>query len=690
MRRQSISVYATVLAVSLLLSSCVGKAELKKPQQMDEETTIQETEVSAGGKKAEARLEDDYYAATNRDILNQIKIPSDEAGWTWFYELGNQAYEKLNKILLDTVNRREQLKDGSSEQKIAAVYLTALDSNGRNSAGFGDLLPYLTQITSAETIEEYIQAIASIQKETGYSSLIPWQRNPDLKDSSRQAAYVAEPDLVLSRSILMSEDHKEIWDKYKIYISQLLEASGDSHEQAVSAAEDIFQFQRVLVDKTLPPSEARDPANQYHPYTVEELKKLFTNMDLDTYLSASGMDQAKRYIVINPEMEETVNSYLTKDHLSLLKNYSKFILIHDNAQYLTIQIRDQKLQFEKVLNGKAEVYSDRKLAGKQTQSLLGFEFGKIYGKQYFSEVDKKNVESMVKTILQTYESQIDDVSWMSDDTKTAAKKKLETMTLKIGYPDQWPKDLDTVHLKYPEDGGVFIDNVLAINRAHSAEELRKMEKPTDQREWYMTPQTVNAYYNPQGNEIVFPAAILQPPFYDDKGNYKQNLGGIGIVIAHEITHAFDNTGAQYDEQGNYNNWWTKEDYEEFEKRQKAVAEYYNTYEGIDGQLTLGENIADLGAMSCVTKIAGEDDKNGLKKLFEQYAYIWANKYTPEEEENRLKNDPHAPGKVRVNAVLSSLDSFYKVYEIRQTDNMYAAPESRVTVWGQINDLQSSY
>lgn len=689
MKKRMRTVHVLCLAVCLMVSACAwNPADMEKNEteqgESSEETVLLETEASAQGKKAQTRPEDDYYEAVNRELLNKVRIPSDESGWTWFYELENQTYEKLNNILLDIVNRENRLQEGSGEQKIAALYLTATDSERRDQAGLGGLSPYLSRIMSAATVEEYLEALASIRKETGFGSLISWESSPDLKNSSRNAAYITEPDLVLGKAILESEDYQDIWNKYQSYIARLLEGIGQPGEQAASAASDIFRFQKALAEKAYSPSESGNPARIYHPFTRKELQVLFTNMDVNRYLEASGMDQAPSFVVINPELESLVNDYLTEENLSLLKNYSAFILMNDTAQYLTTRLRDQKLQFEKLLSGKAEVYSDEKLAGRQTQKLLGFEFGKIYVEKCFSEADKKNIESMAKTIIQTYEEQISGLDWMSKETKTAAKKKLEAITLKIGYPDQWPDCLDSVKLKTPEKGGLFIDNVLEIRKAECADELKKTAGPPDREAWLMTPQTVNAYYSPQGNEIVFPAAILQPPFYDNKGDYKQNLGGIGMVIAHEITHAFDNNGAQYDEKGNYNNWWMEKDNENFKKRQNAMIEYYNGY-GIDGKLTLGENIADSGAMSCVTRIAGKDDQEGLRRLFTRYAAIWANKYTSEEEKNRLKNDPHAPGKVRVNAVLSALDAFYQAYNIKAADGMYVAPEDRVSVWSGHKD-----
>lgn len=269
-------------------------------------------------------------------------------------------------------------------------------------------------------------------------------------------------------------------------------------------------------------------------------------------------------------------------------------------------------------------------------------------------------------------------------TKENAKKKLDNMTIKIGCPDEWSSYFENVDIIPKKDGGNLISNILNCDKENNKRGLEKLYKPVNKKEWSMTPQTLNAYYNPSANEIVFPAAILQAPFYDKKADYETNLGGIGLIIAHEITHAFDNNGALYDEKGNFNQWWTKEDYENFNNLSKNIIEYYDQFEvlpgnKVNGKLTLSENIADLGAMSCITELAGED-KKGLEKLFKNYANIWAMKENEKYTLLKLNTDTHAPDKIRVNAVLSSNDKFYDVYNIKETDKMYISPEKRVGVW----------
>jgi len=274
---------------------------------------------------------------------------------------------------------------------------------------------------------------------------------------------------------------------------------------------------------------------------------------------------------------------------------------------------------------------------------------------------------------------------MSDETKASAIRKLEHMNLKVGYPDKWPNDYKNARVLSAEEGGNLIDNMLSLLKAQNEVNKKKYKEPVDKGEWGMTPQTVNAYYNPTANEIVFPAAILQPPFYDPKGDFASNLGGIGMVMAHEVSHAFDSSGSLYDENGNYHVWWTKEDREKFDELARQVEEYYSGMDGfqgrkVNGAQTLNENIADLGSMACITAIAGEKGSD-LNLLFRQYATIWASKYTPEAMIDRLNTDSHSPAKVRVNGVLSATDAFYKAYpDIKEGDAMYVAPDKRVKIW----------
>lgn len=628
--------------------------------------------------------EEDYYDYVNHETLKEKPIPGDSNGWSYFYELDQDAYNKLNSILAEIVNNRNEYAEGTREQKAADLYFTAMDMEGRKNAGFGALQPYLDEIRSADDIREYLEAIGTICNELGVSSLIAPSYYEDMKDSSRYGCYLNGADLGPGKETLEDDSQPELKSEYREYVKNIMKYSGLGETEAERAASGILEFQTGLAAAALPLAEQNNPEKTYNPLSAARLRALYPNADIMAFIKAAGAESFDNWIVTDPGEAERINEYLTEENLPLLKDYSVFCLIKDFSPYLAPEIRDLTRQWNNTRKGVTKMRSDEKLAGELVQDTFGFEFGRMYVEEYFSEEDKENVEAMVRRIMAAYKDRIKELQWMSAETKEMAVRKLDHMTLKIGYPDQWPDYYrDAVIL--PADKGSLIDNIVSIHRSARAYEAEEIEGKTDRAQWGMTPQTVNAYYNPLNNEIVFPAAILQPPFYDPEAAYASNLGGIGMVIAHEISHAFDSSGALYDENGNYAMWWTDEDMAEFKKLTQKVERYYDQQEVlngrcVDGKQTLNENIADLGAISCVTSLVGENEKE-LRLLFRQYARIWASKYTEESMIDRLNTDVHAPAKVRVNAVLSSTDAFYKAYpELKEGDGMYTAPELRVGIW----------
>ncbi len=543
----------------------------------------------------------------------------------------------------------------------------------------------MDSIRNASILDEYLDVTGTIYSYFGFGSIILPQWYEDLKDSNQYALYLDGADLGPGKETLEDESQAELLKSYESYMERTMEFSGMNQEEAKKAASDILAFQKDLAESALPLSQQNDPGVIYNPYEMEELKKLFPAGTMERFIQSAGLSGLDTYIVSQEEQMKKIGSYLTEDSLPLLKNYTIFCLMNDFGLYLTPEIRDNYRDWHNLQNGIKENKSDEKMASEMTQDMLGFEFGQLYVEQRFSEEDKKAIEEMVQQIINAYKGQIKALDWMGDETKEAAVRKLDHMTLKIGYPDQWPDDYAAASVVSAEQGGNFIDNTLSLVKAKNAVQKEKVRKPVDKGEWAMTPQTVNAYYNPTGNEIVFPAAILQAPFYDSNADFASNLGGIGMVIAHEVSHAFDSSGSQYDENGNFHVWWSEEDRAKFKERADLVAAYYNEQEGfegrkVNGQQTLDENIADLGSLACITAIAG-DDTEALKLLFRQYATIWASKYTPEAMVKRLNTDVHSPAKVRVNAVLRATDAFYKAYpEIKEGDGMYIAPDQRVKIW----------
>ena len=395
------------------------------------------------------------------------------------------------------------------------------------------------------------------------------------------------------------------------------------------------------------------------------------------------IDSADKYIVSDVKQAKKINELLVEENLEVLKDFSTFVMLNDVAEYSTEEYAKLADDLDRQLHGVTSSLSDEDIWMNLTQDMLSWDFGKIYVEKYFSEESKADVESMIEKIKEAYKEIIRNQEWMSEATKEKAICKLDTMQVKIGYPDEWPESMEMMQVTPISEGGSLLSNMLVNMQVSIEDNLQDLNRPVDRTTWSMTPQTVNAYYNPNNNEIVFPAAILQPPFYDPKGDEASNLGGIGYVIAHEITHAFDSNGALYDEYGNYSVWWTQEELQKYKELSQSIVDYYGNYEvagmKVDGSLTLSENIADLGAMTCITSILS-GDKDGLAQFFSQLAYIWASEETIAYQMYLLSNDTHAPNKVRVNAVLSSNDAFYEVYDIEETDGMYVAPEYRVGVW----------
>jgi putative endopeptidase len=677
---------AAIVMLSFLLSGCGKKMETQPEQTAAQPVNVQGEAGSDPAENADGvRLEDDYYEYANQDILNQVEIPKDSSGWSYFYQLEKDSFEVLEGVLEEAVKNRKEVKPGSLEQKIADLYLSALDVNGREKAEFGQLKPYMDQVRSASNIDEYLKAVGNIYGDLGVSSIITVQWMEDMKDSSRYALYVDGADLGPGKETLEDKTQSELMDQYKDYIGRTLEYTGMSSDEAKRAAAEILAFQKDLAESALPLSQQGDPDIIYNPYSMKEIKSLLPEGAVDSYLTSAGLADADSLIVTQKAQMVKIGRYLTEDHLPVLKNYSIFSLVSDFAPYLAPEIRDNDIDWNNTQNGIKERKTDKKLASERTQNMLEFEFGRLYVEKRFSKEDKTAIEKMVRHILEVYKKQIMDLDWMGEETKAAAIKKLENMTLKIGYPDKWPNDYAKAIITPIEKGGNLIDNVLSLMKAQNDVSKEKVRKPVDKTEWGMTPQTVNAYYNPTGNEIVFPAAILQAPFYDPDEDYASNLGGIGSVIAHEVSHAFDSSGSLYDEKGNYHVWWTNEDRAKFKQLADRVVAYYDGQEGykgrhVNGAQTLNENIADLGSLAAITSIVG-DDAESLKLLFKQYATIWTSKYTPESMIRRLNTDVHSPAKVRVNAVLSTTDAFYKAYkEIKEGDAMYVAPQKRVKIW----------
>ncbi len=634
--------------------------------------------------KTQVRYQDDYYDYVNSNLLDKIDLADTDAQWTWFGELSAVANEEMEDIIKEVASSNESYEKGSSEQKIRDMYDCVSDMDNRNEVGLGPLQPHLDLIRNAATIDEYVDALAQLSGEFGFSSVVGgYYIDQDLADSSKYAVYLMYADTLIGKEYLESESSQDYVNMYFDYVSNMFQEFGMTKDEAEQTSDDIEALLRDICASTLSSEQYYDPSITYNVFTKDQLQQLYTNIDVDKMLKTLKIDSVDTYIVSDVEQARKINSLLTEDNLELLKNFSSFVMLNDVAEYSTQNYAALKNQIDNQLHGVTGTKSDEDIWMDLTQDMLPWDFGKIYVEEHFSEQSKQDVEAMISRIIDEYETIINRQEWMSDATKQKAIRKLETMAVKIGYPDEWPESMEMMQVTPVSEGGSLLSNMLVNMQVTIDDSLQKLDGEVDRSLWGMTPQTINAYYDPSNNEIVFPAAILQPPFYNPEADDAVNIGAIGFVIAHEISHAFDANGSKYDEYGNYNEWWTEEETQKYNELSQSIVEYYNNYEvmgvHVNGSLTLSENIADLGAMTCVTSIIG-DNKKSLDQAFGQLAYIWASVETAGYQLYLLNNDTHSPNKLRVNAVLSSCDAFYDVYDIAETDGMYVAPQNRVGIW----------
>ncbi len=632
----------------------------------------------------EVRYQDDYYEFVNQNLLSKIELAATDAHWDWFSELSAVVSNEMDYIIDELVNDDNTYENGSSEQKIKDMYECVSNIENRNETGLGPLQQHLDSIRNASSIDEYVDALSYLSGEYGFSSIVGgYTIMQDKADSDSYAVYMMYADTLIGKEYVEGENTTEYMDAYMNYVNNMLMEFGMTADEAAQSADSIETLLRDICSSTLSTEQLYDPSITYNVYTEETLQELYTNVDVPRMLEILRIDGQDKYIVMDVEQAKKINSLLVEENLDALKDYSTFVLLNDTAKYGNVTYAKLSDGIKNVLYGITESWGDEKTWKNLTQDLLPWDFGTIYVEEHFSAEDKEAVEDIIGLILKEYENIINRQEWMSESTKKKAVRKLETMQVKIGYPDEWPEEKDMMQVTPISEGGSLISNLLVSMKVSVDAGLSKLGTRVDRTTWDVTPQTINAMYDPLNNEIIFPAAILQAPFYDSDNSYGANLGGIGFVIAHEVSHAFDSSGALYDEYGNYNVWWTDEELEKYNELSKSIVEYYNNYEmmgiKVNGELTLMENIADLGAMTCVTSIIGDDAK-ALDEAFAQMTYNWASEDTASFMMYLLNTDTHSPNKVRVNAVLSSCDAFYKIYDIKETDGMYVAPENRVGIW----------
>ena len=640
---------------------------------------------------------EDFFRYVNGAWLDSTEIPNDRTRWGSFDELRQRTDEDALALLEKTAE--SDSLDGTTDQgKAVYLYKSIMDTVARNEQGVEPVKPYLAKIDKIQSKED-LQAFLVEMSEYGSAGFFSFGVGADSKNSDMNAAYLNPSGLGLPERdyyLLDDSDSKDTRKKYKEYITNMLQYIDYTEEDAKEAAETILAFETKLAEPRLDKVERRDARNTYNPMTVAELQKITPAMQWNSYFEGIGAKNLDTIIVSQPKYMKALQDLLAENSVEEWKTYLKWDLFNDAASSLSTDLEKESWEFySKTLRGAKEQRPRNERALSTINGVVGEALGKLYVEKHFPPQAKETAKEMVDNILKAYETRINNLSWMSEDTKKKALEKLGTFNVKIGYPDSW-KDYSELEIQSPEEGGSYFQNMLNAQKWRVAENMAELGQPVDKTEWFMSPQTVNAYYNPRYNEIVFPAAILQPPFYDYKADAAVNYGGIGAVIGHEISHGFDDSGARFDAEGNLNNWWTDKDLEQFEGLGNELAEQYSAIEVLDsvyinGKFTLGENIGDLGGVNAAydgLKIHLEENGNpgeidGFtpeQRFFLSWATVWRTKMRDEALRNRIKTDSHSPGMYRAYVPLQNIDAWYDAFTIEEGDAMYVKPDERVRIW----------
>ncbi len=615
----------------------------------------------------------------------------------------HSRYGMFNK--LDDINQ-QRLRDiitgvpasaskGTLEQKIGGLYRLAMDSVRLNTEGAKPILPIISNIKGTTNKTELFVLTSNLNR-LGVPGMISAYCGADEKNAKMNIVQVGQPRLTLGqRDFYLEQDEAmvKIREAYVQYISDLFQLVGETKEVADKKASDILALETRMAEKNYSAVQMRNPEANYHKMSYAQFLTEYPGIDWSTYFLTMGYPAFNEIVVGQPEPIQEVGKILTDTPLETLQAYAEFKVINDASSCLSDEFRAKRFDFfSHTLQGAQQDKPRWKRAVSTVDDVLGEAVGKIYVEKYFPESSKTRMKELVNNLAIALGERIDAQTWMSEETKKQAHDKLSTFYVKIGYPDKWT-DYSALNI---DENKSFYENMMAAAAWGYADMIEKhANKPVDRDEWGMTPQTINAYYNPTTNEICFPAGILQPPFFNPDADDAANYGAIGVVIGHEMTHGFDDQGSQYDKDGNLNNWWTEADGENFKKRTSQLAEYFNGLEALpglkcNGQLTLGENMADHGGLN----VAYQAFHNALKtnplktvdgftpdqRFFLSYGLIWANNCTEQSMRQLTKSDPHSLGKWRVNGALPHINAWYNAFNIKKGSKLYLAPKKRVDVW----------
>ncbi len=627
-------------------------------------------QYATGGWQKNHPLKPEYSRYGSFDVLrenNEIRL--------------NELFQGLSSV---------KAEKGSVQQKISDLYAMGLDSTRLNAEGVNPVKPYLDALESVKDVESYVRAMADIELH-GDGGCWGVYAESDMTDNSNTVLYITQSGLALgNRDYYLLAENAELREGYLNFLKKIFTLAGD--EKAEQKAKDAFDFQMTIAEPSWSMIQQRDIEARYNPMTPEQLYKEYPALRFDAYLDAMGIPAQSKIILEQPSYFKALNRIVAKTNPRVLRHYLQAQLLSGACGYISDDFTDASFDFFSAqMSGIKEQKPRWKRAMQAPNSILGEAVGEMYVAKYFPEKDKQKMLQIVKNIQKGLSEHVAALDWMSEQTKARAQEKLSSFIIKIGYPDKW-KDYSTLEIDAQKS---YYQNLREASLWSMRDNLSKLGRPVDKTEWGMTPQTVNAYYNPTTNEICFPAGILQPPFFNPDADDAVNYGAIGVVISHEMTHGFDDQGRLFDKDGNLNNWWTEEDAASFKaKADKLVAQFdaVQIQEGLyaNGSATLGENIADQGGLRIAftamkNSFAGKEPKpidgfTAEQRFYLAYAILWGQNITPQECARLTLLDVHSLGRNRVNVSLRNLQDFFDAFDIKEGDKMFRPEEERVVIW----------
>ena len=638
---------------------------------------------------------DDFYRFATGGWQKNNPLPAAYSRYGSFDQLQEDNNKRINAILTEL--QKKTYKKGTIEQKLSDFYKLALDVDARNKAGIAPVKPLLDEMEATKTKED-LQKVQLKYAAQGYGVSFGGGFGADEKNVTMNIFNINQGGLSLGQKdyyVNNDEATVAIREAFKEYVKKMFQLYGFSAEEAAKKEQAVFQHETMLALISKSMTELRDPQANYNKMTLKEFNSNYPNLNLEAMCNAEGIksEYIQEMIVGQPAFLAGLDKITAAENAYTLRALMEWDVITSSASYLTDEIREANFDFfGKTMSGRQEDYPLWKRATNQVQAQMGEALGRMYCKRYFPESSKKMMETLVKNLQVSLGQRIDAQTWMSDTTKAAAHAKLDKFYVKIGYPNKWT-DYSNLDI---DPSKSFYENVMACRKfAHDKHINEKAGKPVDKDEWFMTPQTVNAYYNPTTNEICFPAGILQYPFFDAKADEAFNYGAIGVVIGHEMTHGFDDQGRQYDADGNMKDWWTANDAEGFNKRADLYADFFSNIKVLpdlnaNGRFTLGENLADHGGLivsfnafknaTAKKPLKNKDGFTPEQRFFLAYAGVWGQNITEKEIRNRVKRDPHALGEWRVNGALPHINAWYEAFGVKKGDKLFIPESERLQLW----------